>query len=496
MRIIIAILMTLQLAVLAVPRIYGNDTLIGLNDNTTDNSSDNISDNTTDNTTDNITDNTTDNVTDNITDNITDNMTDNETEDNETIIRLHELFASVYDNYSCQNPTDPVIFPYNTNLEACVRQYTNANRWPMLCSDAENIRAIKCNDPEISSLDGLQQFPNLESLSFGLKGTKISDLAPIRNLTKMEILEIPYSEISEIGFLARMKNLRFLDLKGNHVTNLEFMPFLTGLEILYLEYQAPDYISDITHINPLVSMRVLNLQGNKITDITPISNMRNLAYLRIRDNRITDLTPVANLHHLSGIDFSINTISDITPLDNLTGLHSIIANNNRITDISPLDNLTALVDLQLLNNSISDVSPLANLKKLQRINLDYNVITDLTPLSGLIGSARLLELGLSYNCIPQENYRQIRYLNNIQTLRLDHQCENFPDNITSDSQYVVNSDLVGGKDILSENDIVLDKFDSTAGGGCSALPYGTVAYFDIAAMIFAVYILVKRKIKK
>ena len=498
MRIIIAILMTLQLAVLAVPRIYGNDSILGINDNVTDNitdnSTDNITENATDNITDNITDNVTDNITDNITDNVTDNVTDNETQDNETVIRLKELFYSVYDNYSCVNPTDPVLFPYGSELEACVRQYTKANRWPMLCQDAENIRAIKCSNPEISSLDGLQQFPNLESLSFGLKGTKIESLAPIRNLTKLEILEIPYSNISEIGFLARLKNLRVLDLKGNHVTNLDVMPFINSLEILYLEYQGPEYVTDITHMNPLISMRVLSLQGNKISDISALATMKSLAYLRLRDNRISDLSPIAELKHLSGLDFSINMVTDLSPIDNLTKLNSLICSSNRITDISHLDNLTALVDLQLLNNNISDVSPLANLKKLQRLQLDYNVITDLTPISNLIGSLKLLELGLSYNCIPKENYRQIRFLDDIQTLRLDHQCENFPDNITSDNQFVVNSDLVNGSDILPE-DIELSQFDTTAGGGCSALPYGAIPGTDIAAIIFALYIVFKRRLK-
>ncbi len=450
-----------------------------------------ITDNSTDNSSDNATDNSTDNSTENTPDNSTDNETDNETEDNETVKKLKELFAGVYDNYSCENPSDPVLFPYGTRLENCVRKYSNAVRWPMLCGQAALITAIECDDPEITSLDGLQQFPNLKSLSFSLKGTKVESLAPIRNLTGLETLEIPYSEISEIGFLARMKKLKNLDLKGNRVTDLEFIPFINSLETLSLEYQGPDYIKDITPMGSLVRMRVLSLQGNKITDISPLSGMIHMTYLSLRDNRISDLSPLSGMTELSGLDFSINMVTSLSPLDNLTRLNVLVGSSNRISDISPLDNLTELRDLQLLNNSVSDVSVLSRMKKAKRLVFDYNVIKDISSVADLTLTANIQELGLSYNCIPRENYRKVPYINDIQILRLDHQCENYPEDAFPDNQTVVNSDLVNGKNTLEDDNITLSEFESTAGGGCSALPYGALPAADAAWAALAALLLVR-----
>lgn len=409
--------------------------------------------------------------------------------DDELGQKLKELFGGVSDNYVCKNPSDPIVFPNETRLENCVREHLNATRWPMLCEEAAQITAIKCNDTEITSLDGLQQFPNLKSLSFGLKGTKIESLASIRNLINLETLIIPYSEISEIGFLARMKKLKNLDLKGNKVTNLEFIPFISSLETLLLEYQRPDYIKDITPLSALIKMKHLSLQGNKITNISPLASMKNITYLRLRDNRISDLSPLSEMTDLIGLDFSINMVADISPLSSLKKLNVLIGSSNKITDIAPLKELTDLRDVQLLNNGISDLNALNEMKKAKRLSLDYNNITDISPLANITRAANIQELGLSYNCIPKENYRKVPYINNIQILRLDHQCESYPNGAFPDNQMSANPDLVDGKDTLKESGITLNQFESTAGGGCSAMSREENHVTDIALIMLSALLL-------
>ncbi len=413
----------------------------------------------------------------------------------ETEKKLIALFSSVYDKYSCNNPSDIVKFPEGTRLEACVRTYTTANRWPIRCSYAAEITHIECNDPEITSLDGLQQFPNLKSLKISLNGSKIEDLSPIRNLTKLEVLSIPYSNISEIGFLAKMQKLRSLDLKGNKVTNLEFIYTLQNLEVLSLEYQGPDYINDITYLGTLYKLRVLSLQGNKITNILALSNLKNLTYLNISDNRISDLTPLQELENITAINFNINMISSLEPLRNMKVLNSIKGDNNNISDLTPLENLTQLTELRLQINNISNITPLTNLVYIKNLNLDYNNVTDIMPLSEVIFQLRLKELGLSYNCVPEDIHKKIRFFSYIPNVRLDHQCEDFPTDVFPDSQLVVNADLVNAKNTLSDQDITLTKFESTAGGGCSIIPYGSKPIFDIIPILFIVAIIIRNRMK-
>lgn len=463
MRIIIHLFLILQFAFFTLPKVYSNDNI----DNTTVN---------TDNTDNN-------------------NQEDKEEEiEDPRITKLKQLFATVSDKYACNSPSDHVRFPYETGLEACVRKYTTANRWPIRCSYAAEITHIECNDPEITSLDGLQQFPNLKSLKISLNGSKIDDLSPIRNLTKLEILSIPYSNISQIGFLARMERLRSLDLKGNKVTDLELIFTLKNLEMLSLEYQGPDYITNIAPLGELIKLRVLNLQGNKISDISALSNLVNLTYLNFTDNRVSDLSPLKDLKNLTAINFSINMVSSLEPLKDMPVLNSIDADNNSISDLTPLANLTQMTSLSLQMNNISDLTPLTNLVYLRKLVLDYNHVTDLLPISEVIFQLRLKELGLSYNCVSKDNYRKIRFFEEIPTIRLHHQCEDFPTDVFTDNQLVVNGDLVGARDTLKEEkNITLTKFESTAGGGCSIIPYGAKPAFDIIPILFLVYIIFRRK---
>ncbi len=59
---------------------------------------------------------------------------------------------------------------------------------------------------------------------------------------------------------------------------------------LVLNYQGPDYITDITPLTYMpASLQHLSLQGNRISDISALSSLIGLKYLSIRDNRITSI---------------------------------------------------------------------------------------------------------------------------------------------------------------------------------------------------------------
>ena len=86
----------------------------------------------------------------------------------------------------CKNKWDLVKFPKGTNLEKCVREFTGFKRWPVSCAEAEAVTMIKCKDPNITSLEGLQQFVNLKLIDMGDQGTKIDDVMPLRNLKQAD----------------------------------------------------------------------------------------------------------------------------------------------------------------------------------------------------------------------------------------------------------------------------------------------------------------------
>lgn len=390
--------------------------------------------------------------------------------DNETIRHLKQMFLQATDYSVCDNKSKLLKFPEGSYLEKCVRENTNWLRWPISCAQAEKITMIKCNDPNITSLEGIQQLVNLKLLDMGEQGTKIDDLMPVRNLKNLQRLEVPYSNIKNVEYLTRLPMLTTLNLRGNHITDLTYLPYMHPLNQLDLAYQAPDYIRDISPMAYMAnSMQYLTLQGNKISNISPLANFRALKYLSIRDNRITSIAALENMAVLSGLDMTINLITDLTPLANNHMLNMIIADHNLITSVEPLRNIPKLAQVSFKHNYITDVSPLADMPFMKSMAFDFNNITDVSSLKDITITSYILSLRFTYNCIPEDNYRKIRFLYNIQDVHFENQCENYPpDNVFVDGENIVNIDLITGQvwqDNSSQGDGTFP--DETAPGGCS-----------------------------
>ncbi len=393
--------------------------------------------------------------------------------DNETVRHLKNMFLNAKDFSVCDNKSKVLKFPENTYLEKCIREYTGITRWPISCARAEEITILKCNDTHITSLDGIEQLTKLRHLDMGPKGTKIESLMPLRNLKELRHLEIPNSEIKNIEYLTRLPHLNTLNLSGNHITDLTYFPYMYPLTQLALNYQGPDYIKDITpllYMNP--SLQHLSLQGNKISDISPLTNLHALKYISLRDNRITSIEALKDKTMLSGIDMSINLISDISPLENNHLLNVIIADHNLISSIEPIRFIPKLAQVSFKHNSISDVSPVANMPYMKSMAFDFNKVTDVTPLKDITITSYISSLRFTYNCIPKENYKQIRFLYNIDDVHFENQCIPYPpDNVFIDGENIVNVDIINGTvyEDPQDNNTITEKpeKDIVYGTGCS-----------------------------
>ena len=406
--------------------------------------------------------------------------------DNETVRHLKQMFLQA---------TKLLKFPEGSYLEKCVREQTEWTRWPISCAQAEKVTMLKCDDPNITSLEGVQQLVNLKLLDMGEKGTKIDDLMPVRNLKNLQRLEIPNSQIKNIEYLTRLPMLNTLNLSGNQVTDLTYLPYMYPLYQLDLSYQGPDYIRDITPLRYMSnSMQTLSLQGNKISDISALANFRALKYLSIRDNRITSIAALDNMTILSGLDMTINLITDLSPLANNTMLNIIKADHNLITSLESLRYLPKLAQVSFKHNYITDISPVSEMSFMKSMAFDYNSITDVSALQDITIVSPILSLRFTYNCIPEENYRKIRFLYNIQDVHFENQCENYPpDNVFVDGENIVNIDLITGQTWQDNNTDTGVLPGENSPGGCS-IAKGKSTGGDII-IILAFLILVFKAVK-
>ena len=415
--------------------------------------------------------------------------------DNETVRHLKQMFLQATDFSVCDNKSKLLKFPEDSYLEKCVREQTEWTRWPISCAQAEKVTMLKCDDPNITSLEGIQQLVNLKLLDMGEKGTKIDDLMPVRNLKNLQRLEIPNSEIKNIEYLTRLPMLNTLNLRGNHITDLTYLPYMYPLYQLDLSYQGPDYIRDITPMAYMSnSMQTLSLQGNKISDISALANFRALKYLSIRDNRITSIAALDNMTILSGLDMTINLITDLSPLANNYMLNIITADHNLITSLESLRYLPKLAQVSFKHNYITDISPVSEMSFMKSMAFDYNSITDVSALQDITIVSPILSLRFTYNCIPEENYRKIRFLYNIQDVHFENQCENYPpDNVFVDGENIVNIDLITGQTWQDNNTDTGVLPGENSPGGCS-IAKGKSTGGDII-IILAFLILVFKAVK-
>ena len=89
-------------------------------------------------------------------------------------------------------------------------------------------------------------------------------------------------------------------------------------------------------------------------DVDKITNLENA-----QDKHITNLSGIENLINLTLLDLSNNQISNIEPLIGLTNLTNLALDNNKISNIEPLKELANLTSLALDNNKIKDFSPIS-----------------------------------------------------------------------------------------------------------------------------------------
>ena len=231
----------------------------------------------------------------------------------------------------------------DANLAAAVRQEIGNS---ITTRTLLNLKRLVAPNRGIKRLAGLEHARNLEELNLG--GEYIEE-------ERRNSYDNAISNISPIKGLTR---LTLLDLAGNNVSDISALSGLTRLMNLRL-YNNP--ISDISPLSGLSQLTFLELSGTSVSDVSALSGLTQLAGLSIANTSISDVSALATLTHLTYLDLGNSSISDISPLANLTQLTTLYLWGNAISDISALSGLTQLTTLGLSSNDILDVSPLVRL---------------------------------------------------------------------------------------------------------------------------------------
>lgn len=155
----------------------------------------------------------------------------------------------------------------------------------------------------MKSIKGLEYAKNLKKLK--LNENEISDISPLKNLTKLEYLEIQRNRIVDINPLKNLTNLTFLKLYNNLIEDITPLSNLTNLTGLDLHYNVT--------VEGNESHKIIS---KGITDISALKNLKNLTFLDLSANRIEDVSILKYFDKIEHLDFSGNRVKNYEGLGN------------------------------------------------------------------------------------------------------------------------------------------------------------------------------------
>ncbi|KAH9154748.1 hypothetical protein AeRB84_003209 [Aphanomyces euteiches] len=176
-------------------------------------------------------------------------------------------------------------------------------------------------------------------------------------------LNLENNLISDISGLEKLPKLRVLNLSSNKIDRLTSAGPGTGilacpkLEVLQL---ARNLIADMVNLSlqHVPELKILNLEANDITSIVGLAALRELKELYLSKNKIRQFDPqpganMSNLVLLKLDDNSLRTLMNFLPLQRLQVLD---LSNNRLADMEEVERLHHLLpilqEMSLLNNPL------------------------------------------------------------------------------------------------------------------------------------------------
>ena len=248
------------------------------------------------------------------------------------------------------------------------------------------------------------QMKQTGSWELDLRGTSISDLSPIVNLTMLESLDLMGTSVSDISPIANLTALQSLKLEDAQVSDIDLVVRLPRLRSLTL---AGSSVSDLSPLSKCLALQEIDLIATKISDLSPLAYLPTLRTLLCLVAPVSDLSPLAQLPAFESLALMDTLVSDLAPLSDFAALQFLYL-GNPISDLSPLAGLAELRSLRLSVGPDLDIAPLASLPKLQDLHLFGNPISNLTPLVHLGSLEKLDFRGMEISDDVVEELRKCR----------------------------------------------------------------------------------------
>ncbi|HWO07911.1 MAG TPA: leucine-rich repeat domain-containing protein [Polyangiaceae bacterium] len=165
-------------------------------------------------------------------------------------------------------------------LEKEVRRKAGKVEGELTLADVRKVRSVDLTRAgvELESLDpcALPLLTGLHHLYVG-RGS-ITDLTPIKGLTKLEGLRLSMNPVSDISALAGMLQMDRLDLGRTQVRDLSPLKKMSKLTELMLD-DTP--VEDLSPLAGATSLERLSIKRTRVSDLSPLKSLRKLKFLYV-----------------------------------------------------------------------------------------------------------------------------------------------------------------------------------------------------------------------
>ncbi len=218
----------------------------------------------------------------------------------------------------------------------------------------------------VYSLDGLEQYKNLEGLTFNAINLKdIKSLVSVKSLKKLSITN--GDNINEFSVLSVLPELQTLSLESEMIRDLSFVAALSNLKTFSLKDAKVLSVDDLKSLTGLTSLTI-----NDCNDLKDLSGIEGLLGLRELSLEIPSNCPQPDLTRFSGVT-KLNLIraADIGFLSSMTSLEELTLDRCKVNNQDVFASLTNLKKLTCgwLSGSFQNLNFVSGIPSLEYLNV-------------------------------------------------------------------------------------------------------------------------------
>jgi len=169
---------------------------------------------------------------------------------------------------------------------------------------------------DVNSISFLESTPNVEKLSlygFGHTFKNYDSVAQLKNLKELNIYMNKQATDEALEVLKSLSSLEVIRMSNDkQVTSLDFLENNVNMQEIRANWC--DSLTNFSALAKMKNLRVLEISDTGIENLDVIDGLTNITDLDISRTKVKDLDPLKNCLSLGSINISQTDIVDISPL--------------------------------------------------------------------------------------------------------------------------------------------------------------------------------------